>query len=955
MPPTDDDLRKVSALAARPENRAYFFDRLENPEWVAPLFEGGFFSNPPEPVATGEPGYVRFPPWPEGRYLARVAARAPESVARVLHQLDVNRNPAVTQLLLEAAGDLPNEQLRDLSTNVTTWIGAPFPDYFSDEAASAIARLLEMGDVPAGLSATAALLAVQPDPRLAEKAAISDSPLRPRPEPVGRLSDWEYRRALERIIPVIVDSAGMEGLRLITSLLDDALILSQWNDEDGDATYSYIWRPAIENHPQNIDTGIRNTLVSVLRDAALRLSSRGESDLEDVVRELESRSLVHRRIALHVLANTSDGRSLVSERLADRALFDEYRVRHEYAEVLRLRFVDADGDVRRRVIGWIEEGPDLDEYRRRRTDFDGVPPSDDDVAHYARIWRRDWYSFVAADIGGDDANHYRVLVDELGEPEHPDFLTWSVNWSGPNSPVTHDELLERSPAEVVEYLRTWTPEDDSRWHAGPSVEGLGRVFGEVVKERAEDYAVIAERLAELDPTYVRSFFSGLEGALREGRSYRWDEPLKLAASAVHHPFEPDEEVPEQDRDPGWRWCRRAIASLLRAGFADRQGRIPFRFRDASWQLVDRLMGDPNPTPAHEQRYGGDNMDPFMLSLNTNRGEAMHAVAEYALWVRREFEAAGEDLTRGFDAMPEVRSVLEHHLDPQAEPSLAVRSVYGRWLPWLLLLDEKWVTGHLSDIFPSAPEHVALRETAWATYISLCPPYDSVFRALRSEYEAAIQLVPSDDTARTVSGASVDEKLGEHLVTLYWREVADEAIVDDFFNRADDDLASEVMQLVGRALGNAVGDVPERIRNRIQELWDRRLAVATEDADRHKLEARAFGASFASSKLDESWALETLERAVELAGAPRPGLMVVQRLVDVAATEPAAATGILATMLTHPENEWDYVSWKDEARAIVSRAARHTDPDVVENRAAIIDYYVGRGELDFRDLLGRTQA
>jgi hypothetical protein len=41
-------------------------------------------------------------------------------------------------------------------------------------------------------------------------------------------------------------------------------------------------------------------------------------------------------------------------------------------------------------------------------------------------------------------------------------------------------------------------------------------------------------------------------------------------------------------------------------------------------------------------------------------------------------------------LPEVKEVLDKHLDKDHEPSLAIRSVYGRWLPWLVLLDSSWV-------------------------------------------------------------------------------------------------------------------------------------------------------------------------------------------------------------------------------------------------------------------------
>jgi hypothetical protein len=644
--PTPKELDRVAVLCARPENRAYFFDRLDNPNWVGPLSERGFFMNPPSPVPAGEPGFVRFPPWPEGRYLARVAARAPEQVASVLASCGVSENPAVTGLLLKALASLPSQQACRLARKAQEWAAAPFADYFADDAADVALRLLEDDAIAPALDVVGSLLEVQPDPRLAQKAVARDSPLRPNLEPAVRMSEWQYERALQNVLERAVDTAGIDGVRLFAGLLETALRLSRWEDESDMDDLSYVWRAAIENHEQNSDRGIRNSLISAVHDAAIRFGARGADELETTINTLEPMSTVHRRIALHVLASTDEGGRLAAERLTSRELFDDHQIRHEYVKLLRTRFRELDAPARNEVISWIEAGPDVDRYRRRRIETDGEAPNEDDVARYVDLWRRDRYSFVEPHLEGADAERYRTLVQRFGEPEHPDFISWSSSWSGAESPTTKEDLVRRSPEDVLNHLRRWRPEDDSGWHFGPSIEGLGRVFGEVVAERANDYAPAALDLIELDPTYVRGFFSGLIAALRDGTSFPWDDPLALSSFVVSLPFEPDVETPDRDRDPGWRWCRREIASLLRAGLTDKESRIPFDRRERVWKIIERLTTDPNPSPQHEARYGGDNMDPFTLSINTNRGTALHAVVEYALWCRRELESRGHDATPG---------------------------------------------------------------------------------------------------------------------------------------------------------------------------------------------------------------------------------------------------------------------------------------------------------------------
>lgn len=949
-PPTAKEIDHVAALSVRSENRAYFFERLDNPEWVLPLSSRGFFESPPPPIAAPEPGYVRFPPWPEGRYLARMASSAPENVAGVLATIGSSENPTVTRLLLEAVVALPESLASSLAEQVRDWITGPHADFYADDAATVVLHLVNAGEVGYALEIVSSLLEVIPDPRLSEKRVSTDEAYRLTPEASSRVSEWEYERVVEQVLEPLVDAGGLDTVQMFSALLCDALRLSRWEDEVGDeedADYSYIWRPAIEDHSQNLNSGVKNVLVSAVRDAASRYVSGGATEVNAAVNDLEKGSITHRRIALHVLANTGLGTELATARAADRDLFDDYRLRHEYADLLRNRFGHVGEDAQSEVLTWIESGPDVDSYRERWTERNGTEPSDDDVQRYADIWQRDRFSYIAEFLAGSASDRYQDLVQAYGEPEHPDFTSWSASWVGPESPFDRERLLQLPPSEVAALLRSWRPDDDSEGHFGPSIEGFGRVFSGVVAARSADYAAKAQGFADLDPTYVREFFSGLEQALAKGEAFSWEEPLRLASWVSQQAFEPDDDLSDRDRDPGWRWCRRQIASLVRSGFSAKENGISLELRENVWDIIVRLIDDPNPSPEHEARYGGDNMDPLTLSLNTNRGETMHAAIEYALWVHRDVEARGGDVSSGFDLMPEVRTLLERHLDLIAEPSHAVRAVYGRWLPWLVLLDKAWTAANLRAIFPADHEANAYADTAWSTYVTWCPPYDSAFRVLRSEYEDAVRRVPSGQRAGSRQRESIDVKLGEHLVTLFWRGELDRGLLEEFFERAGDELSAGVLGFVGRALRNTPGDLSAPIRQRMEELFEWRLTVGEAAPEQHQLEIGSFGIWFSSGKLEDAWSLEMLQRVVDLVGAPAFGHSVVDRLVDVARTDPVAAVDLLAGMLARPENEWDDSAWRDSAEEILSIARDSGVPEVGSSMREIVDLYVRRGRTEFR--------
>lgn len=952
--PDAGELDRLQRLVARSEVRAYVFDELDNPEWVPLLAERGFFDSPPSLQRDEEPGSVRLLPWPEGRYLIRMAPLKPDAVAAVLEEQRSSDNPVVTRTLLQGAHALPDDHLRRLAPKIVEWLRrrleARFGDYLADEAADVISRLARIGAADAGIEAARFLFALErdPDPTVLD---VDGESVELGTKPVSRLSEWDYEQAVAAILPDVVDAAGSAGLNLFSSLLHDALRFSHSrSDPDVEADYSYIWRPSIADHHQNTDDGVRSALVSAVRDAAVRYAQNSTDALEDCVQQLEKRTILHRRIALHVLATVSGSEQLAAERIADKSLFDEVCVRHEYAALLRSRFGTLPAKTRQTYLDWVLAGPDVDAFRRAVSARMNEPPSDDDERHYVALWQRDWLSHIADQLPRRAEKLYQQHVERFGEPEHPEFPSWTSSSTGPDSPVTKEEMTTWPQHRVLSYLRAWHP-DESAGLFGASMEGLGRVFEEVIVSRAAEYSDSAREVASLDPTYVRKFLNGLETAVKQDVSISWDPVLRLMRSIVQRPFEDDDEVPYRDRDPGWRWVRRAAASLLNAGVAEGDTRIPFERRNEIWQILEPLTSDPNPSPAHElDNLNG--MGPFTLAINTNRGVAIRAVMTYALWCRRNLERQNEDVTLGFGLMPEVQDVLDRHLRPEHDPSVAIRAAYGERISLLAFLDDQWLSAKVGEIFPSSPEHSRLRDAAWNAYICWSPPYDSLFEVLRDEYLAAISRVPSGSERDLSHTEQADQKLGEHLVTFYWRGTLPKSILDRWFEIADDDLAAHSMNFVGQALRNTSDDVSPVVAQRIRDLWDARIAVILDEPDEHAREASAFATTFASAKLDEDWSLATLEPTLSIGSLRQRGREVIEHLAHIAAHDPATATRLTLQVLKNAANEWDHIGWRKQIQSLLHATIDVSDAETTAHRTAIVDHYVARGRYEFRGLIRR---
>jgi hypothetical protein len=225
------------------------------------------------------------------------------------------------------------------------------------------------------------------------------------------------------------------------------------------------------------------------------------------------------------------------------------------------------------------------------------------------------------------------------------------------------------------------------------------------------------------------------------------------------------------------------------------------------------------------------MNPSELSINTVRGEAIHTVVRYALWIRRHFEQTGDGakaLVRGFDEMPEVRQVLDTHLNPDQEPSLAIRSIYGRWFPWLILIDPNWATQNVAKIFPQDEILSDLRIAAWESYIIFCPVYNNVFEVLHEEYRYAVERINATESEKRTQ-RDPDHYLAQHLMTLYWRGKLSleqpNGLLTRFFELAPDELRGDSLEFIGRSLRNTNEEIELRILNQLQLLWEQRLDTA----------------------------------------------------------------------------------------------------------------------------------
>lgn len=941
--------RALTAIKKGTANYEYFFQHLDDPNWIPDLRKHGYFQNPPRAerkriVDRGpEREVISFPFWPESQCLLKMAKKGvnPQRVFKTAWDIEETENVRVREDIIDVAIHLPPAMAAKLASKALQWIKDPLYLLLPEKLGQLSTKLATEGQHIASLRLAKALLEVLPDPEEINPKKEWVFP----PNPIARFELWEYQKILGSLAPTLIQSTKWQSLNLICELLSDAVRFSRNpNARNSTEDSSYAWRPSINSHDEDHPYGLPDLLVSAVRDAAYQITNNDVKDLPRVLAALKKyRWNVFQRISISLLCKfPNNSKGLFRRYLLHKDTMRFVGIVEDYSVFAEVFFARLNTQEKRKFLKGLEAVSQQSAQRNRQTTAlqSTSMGSEIKVEATRQLIRR------------------MMPVRRFLSPKQQTDLELLISDFEKSLPASRSKLPSVNPIEnrllPIDDIQAWPPNRQIDYLVRSQSVNLQEVLirlRDLIPKDPQEYAKQAALIKGFDPAGVRIFFQVLDEFVQK-LALDWDSILDLAEWAVL----PERDIEHKTRgnkvggDQDWTKARQAIARLIGGCLKEGSLEVETRLRSKIWEVLRQLIVDPDPTPSDEARLLAGNWDPTTLSNNTTRGEAMHALMRFALWVHRHNNKA----EKGSEETPEAFGTLSSRLSPLTEPSVGVRSVYGQWLPWLVMLDPEWTKLKEDQLFPAQREHAKLRRTTWNAYLAN-PPYGPAFEVLHDEYIRAVDRFckaskqPMDDS---------DHALGTHLLTFYlWGKIelrSSSSLLEKFLATAPDSLRRQIGWSFGRSLKTEAAStstpISPEIKKRLKSFWMSRIKRARKHPESFSKELGAFGLWFISGQFENRWSLMRLKETVQIAQRIEPRSEVIDRLAILANRHPLQVLDCLDAISLIKEEGLGLVAAEKAIHSIIEATATHKNSTVRE-KATVLAHRLGAlGFYNLRALL-----
>lgn len=496
-PPTNEMIEKVLASVKKETDRQYFFSRLNNPLWVEPLRERGYFKSPPGLKHLPD-GYVQYPHWPELSYLVAITEAASDKVVEIILSLPKTDNPRVYDDVLEIALKLEGQKSAGLLPKLIEYIELD-NHFLAHRYPELLKHWAEQGNIAEALELAKMLVPFREDPRETEKQQlrkkkppVSSSLL----EPTPRFGQWEYQQILEEGVRPLVEHEPYQVSRILIEAVASMIRLGMYPDEfvkGSDQDYSEIWCRRLDQ-PDRDYQDAREMLVQTLTYTCQQVYDKAPKAIAALDQALRGhRWKVFNRLRQHLYASHPNNQTLPWIREQILSHHDYSKWEHHYEFQLMIRKASQhfgprllSEEERRGIFDAILAGPSNEDFR----EWMGERYSEEAFHQRQRYFHRMQLRPFAAQLSGDVRQYFDELEGQASAEAVTDdsYSPYGLVTGGTvsyRSPKSAEDLESFMDEELLAYLNDWDEEyrDKDDWLVEINISALAGVFQSLFKER----------------------------------------------------------------------------------------------------------------------------------------------------------------------------------------------------------------------------------------------------------------------------------------------------------------------------------------------------------------------------------------------------------------------------------------------------------------------------------------
>jgi hypothetical protein len=323
------------------------------------------------------------------------------------------------------------------------------------------------------------------------------------------------------------------------------------------------------------------------------------------------------------------------------------------------------------------------------------------------------------------------------------------------------------------------------------------------------------------------------------------------------------------------------------------------------------------------------------------------------FIRQQEKLRGEKIRVGY-LEPEIQEVLGEKLDLAVEPSLAVRSVYGAFIPQLQFLSSNWLEEHLTAIFPEDEEKYAYWRAAWDAYIFASNVYRDVIKLLVPQYQRGLRLLSQPQVEQKYLGGSPNEHLAQHIMFAYLNNLTDfghkNLLFDLFFANAPDPVRANGIFWLTKVLANDKPSAEDVLWKKCWTLWQNRLKYAeTQEVSQNTQEISDYMRWLDNCPVGFDILYPTLCQTVKYLYDGFDALQITGYAAKHCERFPLEAANLLQMTILWAKEPWWNPEDKDEEK-ILRAALKSGNEDARRIALEVINYRGEQGDFRWKKLI-----